>query len=289
MNLTQVEYFLAIAEKLNFTAAAKSLFVSQPALSKQIALLEEELDTKLFVRSSKKVTLTRAGEQFEKDLRQIIRQMDEAKKHAWKIGREEKERLRIGCFDGAVTDDFLPRVFQRTKEISPNLEIEMCRENFVTIRQALKNGDVDIIFTLDFELAELYEYHSREIARRTGCLIYSEKFPLAQKKDLQLSDFSEETLLIMSPANSSGGYYSAMRTLKEANIHPKKIEKMNDMVTLLTYVEMGYGYTLLDGAVADHRKGLLKKAVEVEANHLSVVAVWKETTPLIEQILEVFS
>lgn len=47
MNLTQVEYFLAIAEKLNFTAAAKSLFVSQPALSKQIALLEEELDTKL--------------------------------------------------------------------------------------------------------------------------------------------------------------------------------------------------------------------------------------------------
>lgn len=289
MNLTQVEYFLAIAEKLNFTAAAKSLFVSQPALSKQIALLEEELDTKLFVRSSKKVTLTRAGEQFEKDLRQIIRQMDEAKEHAWRIGREEKERLRIGCFDGAVTDDFLPRVFQRAKEISPNLEIEMCRENFVSIRQALKNGDVDIIFTLDFELAELYEYHSREIVHRNGYLIYSEKSPLAQKEDLQLSDFSAETFLVMNPANSSGGYYSSMQVMKEADIHPKKIEKMNDMVTLLTYVEMGYGYVLLDGAVADHRKGFLKKAVDVESNHLSVVAVWKETTPLIEQILEVFS
>ncbi len=61
MNLTQVEYFLEAAKCLNFTAAARTLYVSQPALSKQIALLEKELGVPLFHRENRRVELTEAG------------------------------------------------------------------------------------------------------------------------------------------------------------------------------------------------------------------------------------
>ena len=288
MNLTQVEYFLAIAEKLNFTAAAKSLFVSQPALSKQIALLEEELDTKLFIRSNKKVVLTKAGIQFQKDLQHIIRQMDEAKEHAWRIGREDKKIFRIGCFDGAATADFLPKVFERVKEISPDIQIDMRRGNFSDVRRALREDEVDIIFTLDFELAELYDFQSREVAKRKGYFVFSEKSALAKKENLTEKDFNDQTFLVMKPENSFGGYHNAMSMVKSLGIHPRKVEKMNDMVTMLTYIELGYGYAILDGSVADSRRGLKKYRIDSEKNYMSVVAVWKYDNPFILQMLEAF-
>ncbi len=72
MNLTQIEYFLEVAKSLNFTKAAKSLHVSQPALSKQIANLERDLEVLLFFRTNKAVSLTPAGAQLEKDLQVVL-------------------------------------------------------------------------------------------------------------------------------------------------------------------------------------------------------------------------
>ena len=71
MRLEQISYFLSVAEHGNITAAARSLYISQPALSKQITLLEQEIGLPLFERQARGVTLTRAGMQFQKDLKRI--------------------------------------------------------------------------------------------------------------------------------------------------------------------------------------------------------------------------
>lgn len=76
MRLEQISYFLSVAEHGNITAAARSLYISQPALSKQITLLEQEIGLPLFERQARGVTLTRAGMQFQKDLKNILKELE---------------------------------------------------------------------------------------------------------------------------------------------------------------------------------------------------------------------
>ena len=82
MRLEQITYFLRVAEHGNITAAAKSLYISQPALSKQITLLEQEIGLPLFERQARGVVLTQAGMQFQKDLQNILKELENAKKNA---------------------------------------------------------------------------------------------------------------------------------------------------------------------------------------------------------------
>ena len=77
MQLQQMRYVLAAAEKKSFSAAAKSLFISQPSLSQQIGNLEKELGIPLFIRHSKSVTLTDAGKQFVILAQRILNQVDQ--------------------------------------------------------------------------------------------------------------------------------------------------------------------------------------------------------------------
>ena len=96
MRLGQISYFLSVAEHGNITAAARSLYISQPALSKQITLLEQEIGLPLFERQARGVTLTRAGMQFQKDLKNILKELENAKKNAVLAGRAQKPLLNIG-------------------------------------------------------------------------------------------------------------------------------------------------------------------------------------------------
>lgn len=87
MRLEQIAYFLQVAEKRSITGAAKALYISQPALSKQIALLEQEVGVPLFERQARGVILTSAGRQFEKDLKNILKELEAAKKNAALAGK----------------------------------------------------------------------------------------------------------------------------------------------------------------------------------------------------------
>lgn len=284
MNLIQVEYFLELARKLNFTAAAKSLYISQPALSMQISKLEEELDIKLFIRDKKKIKLTKAGEQFQYDLEKTINKLEEAKINAIQIGKKEKKEIVIGCFDGAIFSDFLPNIIKRIDEKIFDAQVTIQRNSFKEIRDALKNDEVDILFTLDFDISEFHLYDTKRIITRKGNFIFSDKLSLAKKKDLKLEDFKNEIIIVIDPKNSYGGYIRTINTLNEIGIDNPKIKKVNSMIDLLTYVEMGYGVAILDGEIADQRKGFFKFELPSCAN-IDIMAVWKKENAFIESVM----
>lgn len=80
MNFKQIEYFVEVAKKQNYTKAANKLFISQSAITKQIFLLEQELETSLFIRNNKGVKLTKAGEIFLKDALDILSKIEKSEK-----------------------------------------------------------------------------------------------------------------------------------------------------------------------------------------------------------------
>ncbi|MBQ9031444.1 MAG: LysR family transcriptional regulator [Parasporobacterium sp.] len=104
MRLMQIRYFLETAEQKNMTKAAERLYVSQPALSKQMNLLEEELGVRLIRRVPRGILLTEKGEQFAEDCRRILKELDDAVKRVSGKDTSAAAPFCIGCFDGAVVE-----------------------------------------------------------------------------------------------------------------------------------------------------------------------------------------
>lgn len=96
VHIRDLRYFLAVAEELHFTRAAERLFVSQPALSKQIGHLERALRVRLFERDRRRVTLTAAGQELRKHARALIQQWDEAQRRVAEAAAREAAVLRVG-------------------------------------------------------------------------------------------------------------------------------------------------------------------------------------------------
>jgi DNA-binding transcriptional LysR family regulator len=124
MELRHLRYFVAVAEKLSFTAAAERLGLSQPPLSQQIRDLEAELRTDLFVRSSRRVALTEAGMAFLEQARAILAQVRQASDEARAIGSGRTGRLNIGL-TGSILTGPLGHLIRRFCESHPEVDIRL--------------------------------------------------------------------------------------------------------------------------------------------------------------------
>ncbi|MCF8011564.1 MAG: LysR family transcriptional regulator [Clostridiales bacterium] len=124
MNLNQIETFLWVAELNSFTAAARQLFMSQPAISFQIKAIEDELHVSLFKRHDKKVTLTEAGSLFYKEAKEIIEHYYKITEGINNIKGLKKGKLNLGA--STIPGEYvLPHFIGRFKKIYPDIEISL--------------------------------------------------------------------------------------------------------------------------------------------------------------------
>lgn len=144
MNTVQLECFMAVVEYLNFTRAADFLKITQPAVSHQITSLEDELGVKLFIRTSKKVSLTQAGLMFIEDASGILRIAEGARQ---KLGAavEDTLTLHIGCHN-QLELNLLPPILKRLKEHFPNLHPSVRMIPFKSMANLLEEERIHVMF-----------------------------------------------------------------------------------------------------------------------------------------------
>lgn len=143
MNYERLKTFVAVAEKKSFSEAAKVLFVSQPTITSQIKALEEELHTKLFERTTKRVEMTEAALILIKYAREIIRLSDAAQEKIQEIGSNIHGDLEIGC-SFTIGEYILPTFLKRFKDNFPMVQIRADISNSDTIISCIKNHSVDV-------------------------------------------------------------------------------------------------------------------------------------------------
>ncbi len=160
MEIRQIQYFLAVAELLNFSRAAEYLHVTQPTLSQQISSLEDDLGVVLLIRSTRSVSLTDIGKQF-KDQAQLL--IDEWNKLGSIVGRyrlNKKTVLKIALFPMAKFSKILPLVKEFIND-HPEITTEICFpfSGDVDIYDRVNCGDIDIAFVENSSLTKgtLYE------------------------------------------------------------------------------------------------------------------------------------
>ena len=141
MNTTQLECFLAVAEFLNFSKAAETVRISQPAVSHQIAALEAELGVPLFARTSRNVTLTPAGAQFIPSADRILQLAGAARERLHRADDEKALPLRIGCHN-QMEIDFLPVPLRQLRAEYPGLYPEVRLVPFESLSNLLEDNSI---------------------------------------------------------------------------------------------------------------------------------------------------
>ena len=186
MNLRQLEYFVKVAETLNYTKAAGQLYVSQSAVTKQIRLLEEELEAELFERNHKSVKLTMAGELFYQDALDILSDIERSRNRIKSFEAGEEGSLRFGYVNGLERTNLLAAVQQFYRE-HPRCHVSYDNDTSYVLRDKLLKGNMDLILT--HRPPEDDEYQKIEVFRSPMMVFVSKESELCGR-----AFFKEEDL-----------------------------------------------------------------------------------------------
>lgn len=220
MTESQINYFLAVAKEKSISKASETLFVSQPAVSKQIALLENELGCKLFERHTRGLDLTAAGSAFEK----LFLEFKIRLRETLEIAHAEEDSLTgryvLGAFDGWRLSEFSLDLFAYLRKKYPRVDFEVQSYGIDQIIYALKHGEVDDIVATEAVLTNNPDVRVTHICSIHSTLLFSAAHPLASKEDLSLADFAECTFYLTTPQNYTGGISHVLNLCSNAGFSP---------------------------------------------------------------------
>jgi len=143
MELRHLRYFVAVGEEQHYGRAARRLRVAQPALSRQIHDLEEELGFKLFDRLPRGVKLSAAGKLFLDDARRILQEVNEAADRAARVARGLSGTLRVGFTENASWRGVVPDSFRQFREHQPDAELQLQPAASLEQFEAVRSGGLD--------------------------------------------------------------------------------------------------------------------------------------------------
>lgn len=245
MNNIQIQYFLAVANNKSFSKAAKELFISQPALSKTISNLEKEFEVFLFDRTSKSSTeLTPAGDLLYDFFSKFMNDFNENLMKARLISGQKTGNLRICFIEGWDLPLFLQNV-EYFNTHYPYINVTIESTSFKELSRGLESNNFDLAICMDVLFKNAKNYNIRVITEVPNIVLYSSKHPLADKKSLDLSDFKDEILYVLSSDETHLALEINEAICKSKGFVPK-IKLMTNADSILLALNSGKGYTILD-------------------------------------------
>ena len=249
INFLNLEYFLVAAEELNFTKAAKRLYISQQSLSNHISNMEKEFDVILFNRTTP-LTLTYAGQALKQKARQMLELKDEMHHELSDIKDFSVGQLVIGLSHtrGRV---ILPEILPVYKERFPNIDLRLIEGNSSELANDLLNGDVDLIIDMlpfKVENIETVPLCEEEILLAVPDAVLEHAFPgrfeeirrqLSEHTDLHL--LRDCPFLLINKGNRVRTIADEM--FEEAQITPKIVLETENIETVRALAGKGMGIT----------------------------------------------
>ncbi len=243
MNINQLNYLKELVFKGSFTLAAESLDISQPALSTQIRLLEEEMELVLIDRNHKPLILTPDGEKFMQIALEILQRIDAIKELPFLLAKEVKGELRIGIIP-TLAPYFVPMFIDGLNNEYP--ELELIIEELITndIVHRLRTGHLDAgIVSTPLEAGNLT---TLPLFYEKFFLYVSDKHPLYDKTEIEISDFDPEDLWYLQEGNCFQNQVNAICKLAgKQERFQSLIYNSNSIESLRRIVESRHGMTFI--------------------------------------------
>ena len=278
MTLNQLKYFIAVVRCLSFTEAAKSLFMTQPALSRQIQAMEAELGTQLFIRDKKTLKLTPGGSALYSKLPDFLRQYEEMMEDARNANRDFEGQLRIGFLDIYDASPLFPPVVEAFQRNHGGIRLTMERFSLGELPERLYEGKLDIICTYGFSLFDKPDLVRVNVQKFDSCVMFNKDHPLANKPDLTMDDLRQEGFIQLGREASQEGYQYIANLISRGGISPEVqyVEKNDDV---LLWVEMGCGIAVTsDRTVERHNpKVVIRELNMPEVKGHDITVAWRRS------------
>ncbi|HKR93476.1 MAG TPA: LysR substrate-binding domain-containing protein [Novosphingobium sp.] len=249
MELRHLRYFVAVAEELHFSRAAKRLNISQPPLSAQIAGLEASLGFKLLDRDKRNVALTKAGEMFFHRARTILSSAEDAAAEARRISRGYEGKLTIGYMSAIM----LMRVTDYLKDfhaISPTAEIGLRQMRSHEQYLAVMNGDIDVGL-VDIEMgsmaspANAVELNVDRALHEPLVLCVSRDHPLAGRDSVSMRELADTSFLTLTRQAFPSFFDTFLQLCQGAGFKPHIVQQVESMPAAVALATAGYGAALV--------------------------------------------
>jgi len=257
MELRHLRYFTAVAAHGSFSRAAEHLHLTQPALSRQVKDLEEELGVALCVRGTNSVTLTEAGETFYEDARDLLVRADHAVKRV--RGAAKSESLRVG-YGPSMTAGILAQAIERFQAEASRVRIELEDLSPTEMCAKAEEGLLDLVILPAGLETSLRGFQWTELRRLAQVLVLSPKHPLARLKRVSPARLRGVSLHGLGKTNYPD-YLTRLRALlKPFGVVPQLEVQINDgVVPLFAALEAAHGATILAEGIVS----ILPRSLEI--------------------------
>ena len=257
MNILRIKYFIDVANFKSFTKAAQSNYVSQTAVSQQIASIEKELDVQLFERTKGKVELTPAGRSFYQDCIKFLQEYENAVSKAKKIFNENSGTISIG-FLTATKLGYLYDVIKKFHENFPNVKVKLVQSSFSSLRRQLENRQLDIGLAIRYNLEDIDSVQLENLTSMKMGLLVSMKNPLAHRREILATEVENEPIVMISRQFAGRVYDHMVQQRRKEGYDPNIVETADSSEILTMLVEMNRGSAFLPEKLAIYNEAQCK-------------------------------
>ena len=245
MDLDQLRYFLKVAERQSFTRAAEDLALSQPALSRSIQKLEEELGRPVFERKTRSVALTDAGTLLASRARQVFAMLADTKAEITDDG--QSGRLRVGAIP-TIAPYFLPQVLREFATAFPKATVHIHENTTDALLKALTQGEIDLA-VLAAPVPEKY-LEIEELFTEELLVVFPPEHPLATKPSIRIGDLEPLPFVLLDEAHCLCD--TIVSFCRQRSFQPVAVERTSQLAMVQELVALDHGISMIP-AMAKHR------------------------------------
>lgn len=247
MEMRLLRSFQVLAEQRHFGRAARALHLSQPALTKQVRQLEEEVGAPLFVRGRHGARLTQLGQLFAEEVAPLLHHSDRVRDRVRRAARGELGELRLGF--GIATRLLVPRLVSRFRRAHPQVQVTLRDMSTPAQLDALERGGLDVGFVrlpLDRRLAHIPVVEDRLVL----AVPEARRAELARRPPRELRD---EAFVELAAERSPSFHAHVLRVCARYGFRPRVVQSATEFFTVLALVSAGMGIALVPSATIGTR------------------------------------
>ena len=274
MELRQLRYFVAVAEEGNISRAAKKIFLTQPALSRQIKALEEEIGQCLLERQAHSIRLTPAGQDLLREARELLQHAEQMLERVRKAGRAV--RLRVG-YAPSLAAGILSAAVQNFTQTHPSARVEMFDLSTNEMLSGLQSGELDVVVSPGPRKPGRGVTWS-PLVKAEWQLAVKRDHPLARRTRVTAKEIAAEPLLVFCQRDYPEYWEAVMGWLRGLRQQPRVGGEHDGVDSMLAAVESGLGVALVTSRTARRvPAGVRLKNLAEPPEPLCIAAGWAES------------
>jgi LysR family transcriptional regulator, benzoate and cis,cis-muconate-responsive activator of ben and cat genes len=286
VELRHLRYFVAVAEMENVSRAALKLHVSQPALSRQIRDLEDEIGFCLLERTAKSVRLTDAGRAFLDNARALLQNADDAVTKARAVASAEPTELHVG-YSPTPTAEILPKILRAFQRAMPNVHVRSHDWSNKDILDGIRDGRLQLGLIIPPPKASaLHDVRYEELFQERVGVAVAPQHPFARRRAIPITEVAAEPLIGLTREDYPNYYDLLSIIFSTVKQKPRVVEEHDSFSGIISAVEAGTGVTIsLDvlGHTFGNRVKLLHITPEPKPISVGIVALKGRLSPVAEK------